>query len=326
MTQTHFPTRQNTTIHFSHSAYQMANRFAARELDIQHFQTSTVEATRKKINETDVLVVSGFWRNALLSEAPRLRYVQSISAGYDQYDLDALRHHDVLLCNASGVNADAVSQHAISLTLALIRHLPSARDHQHQQHWRAMISDINQREDDLVGHTMLVVGLGAIGTRVARLARAFGMHTIGTKRDTTTHDGSCDEVHTPEALPNLLPRADFVVLCCPLTEATTDLIDSKTIVLMKPSAYLINVARGGCVEESALYNALSNSVIAGAGIDHFKEEPLPANSPFWALDNLVITPHSAGETRKYEDNVIDILLSNLEKLWAGNTDLNNRIV
>ena len=326
MTQSQFPRRDNTTIHFSHSAYQMASRFAARDLDIRHFQTDTVEATRKRISETDVLVVSGFWRDTLLQEAPRLRYVQSISAGYDQYDLDALRDHDVLLCNASGVNADAVSHHAIGLALALIRHLPSARDHQHQRHWRGMISDIDQREDDLVGHTMLVIGLGAIGKRVARLAQAFGMHTIGTKRDTATHDDSCDEVHAPEALPTLLPRADFVVLCCPLTEATTDLIDKDTIALMKSSAYLINVARGGCIDPLALQEALANGAIAGAGIDHFKEEPLPANSPFWALENLLITPHSAGETRKYEDNVIDILVANLDKLWAGNTALNNRIV
>ena len=213
MTQSQFPSRDNTTIHFSHSAYQMASRFAARDLGIRHFQTDTIEATRERISETDVLVVSGFWRDTLLQEAPRLRYVQSISAGYDQYGLDALRDHDVFLCNASGVNADAVSHHALGLALALIRHLPSARDHQHQRHWRGMISDIDQREDDLVGHTMLVIGLGAIGKRVARLAQAFGMHTIGTKRDTATHDDSCDEVHAPEALPTLLPRADFVVLC-----------------------------------------------------------------------------------------------------------------
>ena len=326
MTQSQFPSRDNTTIHFSHSAYQMASRFAARDLGIRHFQTDTVEATRENISETDVLVVSGFWRDTLLQEAPRLRYVQSISAGYDQYGLDVLRDHDVLLCNASGVNADAVSHHAIGLALALIRHLPSARDHQHQRHWRGMISNIDQREDDLVGHTMLVIGLGAIGKRVARLARAFGMHTIGTKRDTATHNNSCDEVHAPETLPTLLPRADFVVLCCPLTEATTDLIDKNAIALMKSSAYLINVARGGCVDPLALQDALMNGQIAGAGIDHFKEEPLPVNSPFWTLDNLLITPHSAGETRKYEDNVIDILVANLDTLWAGSTDLNNRIV
>ena len=129
MTQSQFPSRDNTTIHFSQSAYQMASRFAARDLGIRHFQTDTIEATRERISETDVLVVSGFWRDTLLQEAPRLRYVQSISAGYDQYGLDALRDHGVFLCNASGVNADAVSHHALGLALALIRHLPSARDH-----------------------------------------------------------------------------------------------------------------------------------------------------------------------------------------------------
>ncbi len=95
---------------------------------------------------------------------------------------------------------------------------------------------------------------------------------------------------------------------------------------MKPSAYLINVARGGCVHEPALLAALQNGAIAGAGIDHFWEEPLPEDSPFWDLDNVIITPHSAGETRKYEENVLDILQENLERLWNGQTDLHNQVV
>ena len=172
----------------------------------------------------------------------------------------------------------------------------------------------------------IIVGLGAIGERVALLAKAFGMAVLATKRDTTTHQGVADEVHPPEALPQILPRADFVILCCPLTDATTDVINQQTIRRMKRSAYLINVARGGCVAEDALKTALNENLIAGAGIDHFKEEPLPKDSPFWEMSNVLITSHTAGETRKYEDNVIDILLTNLEKLWAEDTALYNRII
>jgi D-2-hydroxyacid dehydrogenase (NADP+) len=117
-----------------------------------------------------------------------------------------------------------------------------------------------------------------------------------------------------------------VVLTCPLTPETADIINARTLGLMKPSAYLVNVARGGCVNEPALLQALRDGRIAGAGIDTFKAEPLPADSPFWDFENVVITPHSAGETRSYEDNVIRILLENLDRLKRGRTDLVNQIV
>ena len=133
-------------------------------------------------------------------------------------------------------------------------------------------------------------------------------------------------MYTPEQLPNLLAQADFVVLCCPLTSTTRNLIDESALSTMKSSGQLVNVARGGCVDEVALANALTMGQIASAAIDHFQDEPLPVDSPFWSIENLVITPHSAGETRKYEDNVIDILIQNLDRLWAGNEELVNQIL
>jgi D-2-hydroxyacid dehydrogenase (NADP+) len=123
-----------------------------------------------------------------------------------------------------------------------------------------------------------------------------------------------------------LPQADFVTLSCPLTPETADIINERTLGMMKQSAYLINVARGGCVEEVALLNALRSGGIAGAAIDHFKAEPLPADSPFWDMENVIITPHTGGETRMYEDNVIDILLENLGRLSRGETALRNQVV
>jgi phosphoglycerate dehydrogenase-like enzyme len=135
-----------------------------------------------------------------------------------------------------------------------------------------------------------------------------------------------DEVLPPARLLDLLARSDFVVLTCPLTDETRGLIGARALAAMKPSAYLVNVARGACVDETALLDALRAGRLAGAALDTFVDEPLPADSPFWELDNVIITPHTAGETRKYEENVLDILVANLERLWRGDPRLVNEIV
>jgi len=123
----------------------------------------------------------------------------------------------------------------------------------------------------------------------------------------------------------VLPRADFVALTCPLTPRTENLIDATALAAMKPSAYLVNVARGKVVNEPALIEALGAKRIAGAALDTVWEEPLPATSPLWSLPNVLITPHTAGETRRYEDNILDLLMENLERLWRGDDALKNRI-
>jgi phosphoglycerate dehydrogenase-like enzyme len=135
-----------------------------------------------------------------------------------------------------------------------------------------------------------------------------------------------DELHPSSALVDLLPRADVTVLTCPLTEETRNVIDGRALAAMKPSSYLINVARGGCVDEAALVEALRSGGIAGAGIDVTVPEPLPPESALWSLENVILTPHTGGETTKYEDNVIDILLENLERLSRGEEALYNQVI
>jgi len=278
------------------------------------------------IADADVLVVSGLWRNDLVAMAPRLKFIQSIGAGTDQFDREVLRGRGIRLASAAGVNARAVSEHAMSLILALARRLPEARDNQAKKFWRGMIGDLGQREDELEGKTLVIVGLGRIGGRLAQIARAFDMRVIGVRRDPTGGKGAADEVHALSALPGLLPAADFVALTCPLTAETTNLIDAAALAAMQRSAYLINCARGKVVDEPALVAALRAGTIAGAGIDVTWEEPLPADSPLWEAPNAFITPHTAGETRRYEDNVLDILLENLGRQWRGETALLNQVV
>jgi phosphoglycerate dehydrogenase-like enzyme len=321
-----FPKREDLTLCFAHVAYPLAESFAKRATGLPHFQVWKREELSARLPEVQVLVISGFWRNELLDHAPQLRLIQSIGAGYDQFDLDALRGRGIRLANAKGVNRNAVSEHAMGMILALARHLHTGRDHQRAHQWRGMISEIPRREDELGGKTLLTVGLGGIGSRLATLAKAFGMEVIATKREPSTAAATVDEVHPPEKLRDLLPRADFVVLTCPLTPATRNLIDGEALAAMKPSAYLVNVARGGCVDEPALLAALTRGSIAGAAIDHFWDEPLPPESPFWDLENVLITPHTAGETRRYEENLLDILIENLDRLGRGETTLVNQVV
>lgn len=320
------PSKDKLTVCFAHVAYQLGPQFARRNTGINHFQVWNKDELDKRIGEADVLVVSGLWRNELAATAKKLRFIQSIGAGTDQFGREVLSAKGIRLASASGVNAKAVSEHAMALILALARRLPEARDNQARHFWRGMIGDLTQREDELGGKTLIVVGTGAIGGRLVKLAKAFDMRVIGVRRDPAAGKGAADEVHAVGQLKSLLPQADVVALTCPLTRETENLIDADALGRMKKSAFLINAARGKCVNEPALIDALRQGRIAGAGIDVTAEEPLPDTSPLWDFPNALITPHTAGETRKYEDNVLDILQDNLERMWRGEKTLRNQIV
>jgi phosphoglycerate dehydrogenase-like enzyme len=320
------PAKNELTICFAHVAYRLHERFRALDTGIDCFEVRDGAALEQRIAEADVLVVSGLWRNDLLTRAPRLRFIQSIGAGTDQFSREALARNGVRLASARGVNARAVSEHVMALILALARRLPEARDNQAKHVWRGMLGDLTRREDELGGKTLLIVGLGQIGGRLARLAKAFDMRVIGIRRDPHAGAGDADAVHGMTELKALLPQADFVALTCPLTAETEKLIDADAFARMKPSAYLINAARGRVVDEPALVAALAGRQIKGAGIDVTAEEPLAADSALWAMEHVLITPHTAGETCRYEDNVLAIMQENLERLWRGETQLINQVV
>jgi phosphoglycerate dehydrogenase-like enzyme len=304
----------------------MAERFALRNTGIAYLEVRSAEDLALCLPQADVLVVSQLWRNGLASSATRLKFIQSISSGVDWYDQDVLRARGIRLASATGVNAAAVAEHAMALVLALQRRLPEARDNQRAKHWRGTISQIAEREDQLTGKTMLIVGMGRIGGRLARLAKAFDMRVLAVKRNLRTGAEAADAVYRSERLPELLAQADIVAITCPLAPETENLFNARALAAMKPTVHLINVARGRIVDEPELIRALEERRIAAAGLDVTREEPLPATSPLWSMPNVLITPHTAGETQRYEDAVIDILLENLERLWRGESTLRNQIV
>ncbi len=321
-----FPTRDSLTICFAHAAYRMKDRFELRDTGIKCFEVRAYDDLVKRIGEADVVLASGMWKNDLIPHAPKLKFIQSISSGMDQYSRELLGAKGIRLASAAGVNARAVAEHAIALILAIARRLPEARDNQHEKVWRGMIGDLAQREDELGGKTLLIVGMGRIGSHLAKLARAFDMKVVGIRRDPNAGANGADAIHGMGDLVKLVPEADFVALTCALTPETTGLMSAAAFAAMKPSSVFVNVARGKVADEAALIATMKAGRIWAAALDVTVDEPLPAASPLWDMPNVFITPHTAGETRAYEDNVLDILMENLDRLWRDEKTLRNQVL
>jgi phosphoglycerate dehydrogenase-like enzyme len=233
------PAKDRLTLCFAHVAYRLQERFLAQDIGMASVEVRSLEELQRRIPEADVLVVSGLWRNSLLAAAPRLHFIQSISAGVDQYDAAALKARGIRLASAQGANERAVAEHAMALILALTRRLPEARDNQARHRWRPMMSEFARREDELGGKTLLIIGYGRIGQRLGKLAKAFDLRVIGLRRDAAAGGAHADSVHPIGELSALLPQADIVALTCPLTPQTERLIGANALTAMKPSALLI---------------------------------------------------------------------------------------
>ena len=321
-----FPSKENLTICFAHAAYRMKDRFELRKTAIKNFEVRVYDDLQKRVGEADVVVVSGMWKNELIAGAGKLKFIQSISSGMDQYSKEQLAAKGVRLASAAGVNARAVAEHALALILAVARRLTEARDNQHKKMWRGMLGDLTQREDELGGKTLLIVGMGRIGSHLAKLAKAFDMKVLGIRRDPAQGANGADSIHGMAELVKLVLQADVVALTCALTPETTGLMSAAAFAAMKSSAVFVNVARGKVADEAALIKTLQANRIWAAAIDVTADEPLPAGSPLWSMPNVFITPHTAGETRAYEDNVLDILMENLDRLWRGEKVLRNQVL
>lgn len=263
----------------------------------------------------DVRVVLGMFPRELLAEAPRLEWLHQWGAGADWLlEHPELADKDFVLTNSAGVHAVPISEHVFAFLLAFARGFPPAMRDQLEARWRP------QRQADLFElhqKTMLLVGAGRIGARIAVLGSAFGMRVVAVRRDPSKDVEGAHEVHGIDDLDALLPGADFVVVTVPLTNETRGLFGAERFAAMKPSAYLVNIGRGGTVVEADLVAALQRGEIAGAGLDVFEEEPLPADSPLWAMPNVIVTSHYSGATPRYVERVLEIFLDNLRRYRAG---------
>ena len=268
--------------------------------------------TEEQIRAANIIL--GLPKADMLKASGNLEWLQLASAGTDPYIVPGVLHPKTVLTNATGAYSKAVAEHAFALTLMLTKKLHLYRDEQRSRRW----SD-HGAVSSLSDSTVAVVGLGDIGRAYARLVKAMGAYVIGVKR----RGGNCpeyvDELVLTQDLDSVLPRADVVMSILPNTAATRYIYTDRSFDSMKDSAVFINCGRGNAVSAEVLYRALSAHKIAAAGVDVTEEEPLPADSPLWGLENLVITPHISGGFHLPEtfERIVDIAAGNLAAFLAG---------
>lgn len=252
-----------------------------------------------------------------LLRLPNLRWFHTFSAGVDAPIFKSLVDRGVLLTNSSGASAPSIAQYVLAMMLYRSKPIETWRQQQSRREW----AHVPGR--DLHGQTCGIIGTGAIGGEVARLAKACGMRTVGVRRSgrPARH---IDEMLTTARLSPLLTQADFLVLACPLTPETEGMIAERELAMMKPTATLINVARGRVVDETALISALDRGVIASACLDVFATEPLPDDSPLWAMPNVIVTPHNSAVSPLNMERAMSMFIDNVARYAAGKP-LRNRV-
>lgn len=248
--------------------------------------------------------------------APNLQWLHLGHAGSDAPVFQEVLDRGILVTNSAGVTAEPIAQSAIAGLLALNRGIPLWLDAQRRHAWEEHNEALPR---DLAGQTMVVVGLGSIGGRLARYARAFGLHVVGVRRTPATAEDGVDEWLSPDRLREALPRADVLALTVPLTQDTRGLIDASGMALLPRGAVVLNVARGQIIDEAALVEALRSGQVGGAYLDVFEEEPLPAESPIWDLPNVIVSPHDAGRSAGNDARVDAVFREELVR-WLNGED------
>jgi len=259
-------------------------------------------------------------RGEQVAVAEKLRWIHSTAAAVHQLMSPELRTSDVIVTNARSVHGPVVAEHAIALMFTLAKRLPAAVRYQQQQVWaQEQISCQHPHPTELAGSTLGLIGYGAIGSEVARSAAALGMRVLVVRLHPQKESGAERDITTfaLDRLDEVIAQSDFLVLAAPLTEKTRHIINAERLARMKPEGYVINVARGALIDEAALTDALRNRRIGGAALDVFDHEPLPAGSPLWELDNLLITPHTAATTDKMWERHYALIQENLRRYLAG---------
>jgi phosphoglycerate dehydrogenase-like enzyme len=269
-------------------------------------------------------------------QAPRLRWIQFHSAGLDHVLTSPIvSKPEVKVTTASGTMASQVAEYILTMLLGLGHHLPELISLQRRAEWpRDRWERFSPRE--LRGSTVGIVGYGSIGRQLARLLQPFGAEVLATKQDAMhpedhgyIPDGMGDpqgelvhRLYPAEALRSMIKLSDFVVVCVPLTPGTRNLIGPPELAAFKPGAYLVDVSRGGVVDQTALLAALKERRLAGAALDVFPEEPLPEDSPLWKAPNLVVTPHISGISTQFDERILQLFMENLRRYIAGQSLIN----
>ncbi|MSU73297.1 MAG: D-2-hydroxyacid dehydrogenase [Opitutus sp.] len=255
----------------------------------------------------------------LLRAARRLRWIQVASAGIEGYRFPELLESHITLTNAKVIYGSHLADHLMAFILAFNRNLPQLWRCQQREVWEPRS---NLRAMEIGGETLLIVGLGGTGLGLAKRAAAFGMRILAVTRSAKPPAAGVEQISGMDTLPALLPQADHVALCCALTPETRHLLSDREFALMRPTAFIHNVTRGGVIDQEALVRALRAGKIAGAGLDVTDPEPLPAGHPLWGMPNVLITAHTSGHSPHSDDRMFELFAENLRRFATGQPLLN----
>lgn len=312
-----------STFPFATASQQLLKEAAGTETVV----VTTSDELSTYLPDAEVLcsnTIPANWRTL----APRLRWLQFPGAGIDSLASTGLLDADsgVIVTTAAGIHATIISEYVFGSMLMFNWNWPQMVRLQDEHVWARSATWYHLGGHELAGQTIGIVGLGNIGRRIAQLGHAFGMHILGTRRS-THNQGDCetevDQFFIPEQLHELLGLSDYVVISVPLTRETEKLIGETELRMMRRNAYLVNIARGRVIDEQALIRALREGWIAGAGLDVTEEEPLPSESPLYAMPNVILTPHISGNSAHYDTRLAALFAENLKRYRNGQ-QLRNR--
>lgn len=297
------------------SGYRDALRTRLPDADVR---LATTPAERRALVPVSRIVTGFEIDRAEIPSAERLKLFACTFAGTDHLPIDTLAEHGIAVTSASGVHGPNAAEQVLAYLLAHVRRLGRAFENSKAGIWQ------HYQAGELYGSTVTVVGMGFIGTAILERLAPFGVERVGV-RHSPEKGGPAEQVVGYEAFEEVLPETDALILACPLTDRTRHLVDERTLGLLPPEAYLINIARGPVVDTDALLAALQGNAIAGAALDVTDPEPLPHDHGLWNVGRCLITPHNAGHTPRYWDRRADILVRNVEHLATGST-LENQVV
>ncbi len=294
--------------------------------DVTIYENSKVIQVAERVKDADIIIANKMpLSRHTLKDASKVKLIAQFATGYDNVDINYCRERGIAVCNISDYSTPSVVQHTFALALYLGEHLPYYDDYVKNGSWAAQegFTHFHNTFYDLAGKTWGVVGMGNIGRKVAAVASAFGCRVIWA----STTGSKRDEGYEQLPLEELLSQSDYVSLHCPLTKATQHLINADTLKLMKSSAILINVARGGVVDNKALTEALNDGVISAAGLDVVEGEPISVNNPLNSIkdsERLIITPHMAWGSLESRRRVVTEAYENITAFLRG--EKRNRII
>ncbi|HYL10059.1 MAG TPA: D-2-hydroxyacid dehydrogenase [Candidatus Acidoferrales bacterium] len=295
----------------------MADAIRRRWPEMKVVHLPNYDRIAEELPDTDIFIGYSL-RAEQLPQARKLKWIHSTAAGVAQLMYPELRESGILVTNPTGVFSEPMAEHTLGMMIALARKFSDSVRYQDQKRWAQQeLWDKPQHLSELNGQTLLIVGFGSIGRELERLANMLRMRVWGVSRSGRGDATLAEKIIPVANLDAALPEADYVVIAAPETPETKHLFGARQLARMKPSAFLVNIARGSLLDEAALILALERGEIAGAALDVAAEEPLPPESPLWTAKNLLLTPHTSGVSDRLWPRQTELLLALLERWFAG---------